>query len=82
MEITTKYNIGDEVYFINNNKVCKDIITSVHITYDIYKDKQHSQKNIYCLKNPHKNNLGGLRYEVLFTDDNLFLKKEDLINSL
>ena len=31
MTIETKYNIGDEVWFMNKNKACSDIITAVHI---------------------------------------------------
>ena len=31
MTIETKDNIGDEVWFINENKACNDIITAIHI---------------------------------------------------
>lgn len=30
MTINTKYNIGQEVWFMNENKACSDIITAVH----------------------------------------------------
>lgn len=30
MIIETKYNIGQEVWFMNENKACSDIITAVH----------------------------------------------------
>jgi hypothetical protein len=82
MEITTKYNIGDEVYFINNNKICKDIIKTIDINYIIYADKEPYQKNYYFFKNIYKNTLGVLGHELMCTDNNIFLKKEDLINSL
>lgn len=31
MEIKTKYNIGDEVWYMENNKVCCDKISAVHL---------------------------------------------------
>lgn len=30
MTIETKYNIGDEVWFMQDNKVCSDTITAIH----------------------------------------------------
>ena len=30
MKIETKYSIGQEVWFMNENKACNDIITAVH----------------------------------------------------
>lgn len=30
MTIETKYNIGDEVWFMQNNKICSDTITAIH----------------------------------------------------
>jgi hypothetical protein len=86
IEINSKFNIGDEVYFMNNNQICKDIIKDITITYNIYSDTKvitsTSQKNVYNLKNDHKNNLGDIRYSLIFTDDNLFFTREDLITAL
>lgn len=31
MKIETKFNIGQEVWFMNKNKACSDIITAIHI---------------------------------------------------
>jgi hypothetical protein len=86
MEINSKFNIGDEVYFMNNNQVCKDIIKDITITYNIYSDTKvitsTSQKNMYNLKNNYTNDIGFMRYNNIFTDDNLFFTKEDLIATL
>jgi hypothetical protein len=86
MNIISKFNIGDEVYFMNNNQVCKDIIKDITITYNIYSDTKvitsTSQKNMYNLKNNYTNDIGFMRYNNIFTDDNLFFTKEDLIATL
>jgi hypothetical protein len=86
MNIVSKFNIGDEVYFMNNNQVCKDIIKDITITYNIYSDTKvitsTSQKNIYNLKNNYTDSIGFMRYNNIFTDDNLFFTKEDLITIL
>jgi hypothetical protein len=83
MEINSKFNIGDEVYFMNNNQICKDIIKDITITYNIYSDTKiitsTSQKNIYNLKNNYTDSKGFIRCNNIFTDDNLFFTKEDLI---
>lgn len=31
MTIETKYNIGDEVWFISDNEICNEKITAIHI---------------------------------------------------
>jgi hypothetical protein len=86
MNIISKFNIGDEVYFMNDNKVCKDIIKDITITYNIYSDTKvitsTSQKNIYNLKGNYTDSIGFMRYNNIFTDDNLFFTKEDLITIL
>jgi hypothetical protein len=68
---------------MNDNKVCKDIIKDITIIYDIYSDTKvitsTSQKNMYNLKNNYTDSSGFMRYNNIFTDDNLFFTKEDLI---
>lgn len=72
MTIETKYNIGDEVWFMNKNKACSDIITAIHtyhtetisnITYGFGKSI-HSQ--IIAITN----------------EQDLFPTKEELLKSL
>lgn len=38
MTIETKFNIGDKVWFMNENKVCCDEISAIHL--HLYEDKQ------------------------------------------
>lgn len=71
MEIKTKYNIGDWVYFMHENKVHIGVIKK--ITIHIEKNKTNT---VYSLTD--QNN--GL--ELQFGTPFLFLTKEELLKSL
>lgn len=34
MTIETKYNIGDEIWFMSDNEICNEKITAIHIHID------------------------------------------------
>ena len=68
MEIKTKFNINDEVWFIYDNKVIKRKIVRINI------EIESEQRTIYRL-NPCINN-------VLLEEKNLFPTKEELLKSL
>lgn len=73
MIIETKYNIGDEVWFMHDNSAKSAIVTKIDIVIekgmnstDVYKSTAYSLFN-YC------------RY---YTKDKLFPTKEELLKSL
>ena len=69
MEIKTKFNINDEVWFIYDNKVIKRKIVRINI------EIESEQRTIYRL-NPCINNV------LQFEEKNLFPTKEELLKSL
>lgn len=72
MTIKTKYSIGDEVWFMNENKACSDVITAVH-TYIT-----ETLLNItYGFGNT-------IQTQIVTTmkESDLFLTKEELLKSL
>ena len=81
MEIKTKYNINDKVYFIHGNKIIHNKITSIDIS--IYERNNKVIQNIrYTID---LGNLFGRRICDTFTSRNeeeLFLTKEELIKSI
>lgn len=81
MEIKTKYNINDEVYFINGNKITHNKITSIDIS--IYERKNVVKQIIkYTID---LGNIFGRRICDTFTSRNeeeIFSTKEELIKSL
>jgi hypothetical protein len=73
MTIETRYNIGDRVWFMHDNKVESEIIIKINAVIEkdmnrtgVYKSIAYSLFN-YC------------RY---YTEDKLFPTKEELIKSL
>ena len=75
MEIKTKYEIGQRVFFMSDNRVCEGTIEYFDIGFrqDISGEKDMTIS--YCVKT------------MFFTDfsvaeDKLFLTKEELIESL
>lgn len=76
MQIETKANLGDEIFYMSNNKVKSDIVKYIGI--DIFQTKAPlTQEDIAQIK---------IEYQTESTDkvpESLaFLTKEDLLNSL
>ena len=70
MKIETKYKLGDEVYYMDNNKIRKEEVTEICLHETFFKNK----KVLYRLQ--HEKN--GRYYE----DTELFFTKEELLASL
>ena len=69
MEIKTKFNIGDTVYYMKNNRVCKNKVSQIEIkVYVTHNQDTKYQVEVY----PER---WVLEYEA-------FATKQDLINSL
>ena len=72
MTIETKYNIGQEVWFMNENKACSDIITAVN-TYvtETFSNVTYGFGNT-------------IRTQIVTTmkESDLFPTKEELLKSL
>lgn len=76
MEIKTKYNIGDEVYFIHNNKVNNSRIKSIEVTcISNYDALYPTEPKVVITYHVMINNTRYCEYD-------LFKTKEELINSL
>lgn len=67
MEIKTKYSIGNEVWYIKDNKVSSTYIYEIHITIN----SKGNDSVIYNL-----NSIGNFKTNELFTS------KEELLKSL
>ena len=65
MNIVTKFNVGDRVYFMKDNKVDSDLIDGVNI----FIGSNKIPKIIYCLQNingnPEQHLLFGTKEELL-----------------
>jgi len=72
MDIKTRYNIGDEVWFMNKNKACSDIITAVHTyrTETIFNITYGFGKSIHS------------QIIATMSEQDLFPTKEELLKSL
>ena len=73
IKIETKYDINQEVWFIENNKVVTDIIETVSIL-----KQEDSLQIFYYLKN----NKHLVHWERKRIEDEVFATKEELIQSL
>lgn len=78
MRIETKFNIGDTVHFLHNNKSLDSVVRGFKIEY---REDTITQKNpdiIYlCCKEPPPTNLF-----IKVNEDDLFPSKEKLLKSL
>lgn len=82
MTIETKYNIGDEVYFIGKNKINKGTIIGIRpvrgetsiITY-------YQNENKYSLKCNEYNDFDAFELDLM-PEESLFTSKEELLKSL
>ena len=72
MTIKTKYNIGDEVWFMNENKACSDIITAIHI----YRTETMSNVTYGFGQSIHSQIIATM------SEQDLFSTKEELLKSL
>lgn len=71
MDIKTKYNIGDEVWFMNENKACVSFIEDVRV-----KKNSKNTKIEYMVESMQKKDFG------LKKEQDLFPSKEELLKSL
>lgn len=78
MEIKTKFNIGDEVFFMLDNKVTKDIVENIEIGINML---LKTQKEVYFLKT-NKELHPFIGKIACISGDKLFLTKEELLASL
>jgi hypothetical protein len=72
--LTTKFDIGDEVFFRSHGEICSGIVCHVQITY-VKTEKVIYLGAIYRLKNRK-----GERYLEDFWEKRLHASKEELLN--
>jgi len=72
MTIETKFNIGDEVFFLHDNKIVKDKILYVSIL--LTKAGITVKYNMFETRDK--------TYEVNFIDSQIFATKQELLDSL
>ena len=74
MDIKTKYDLGQIVFFMSDNRVCEGTIES----FDIGVGYDNGSKYLdigYCVKNK-------FFTDIAINEKNLFLTKEELLKSL
>lgn len=83
--ITSKFNIGDTVYFIVDNKGCKGTVTGFKADVTVY------EKGIYTIVKQYKISCTIIRqgipeervaFHSWMQEEGLFKSKEDLVNAL
>ena len=72
MDIKTKYDLGQSVFFMKDNKVETSAIKQINIDVWYNKDKEISMRIHYYL----------FSADQFYKEDNLFLTKEQLLKSL
>ena len=70
---TTKYDLGDELYFLKNNKIHKGIIVSIYFDNVLHKTS-------HCIKEKYTVVSKGVNNQLDVSD--LFKTEEELIQSL
>ena len=80
MDIKTKYDIGQRVFFMSNNRVYEGIIKRIHIECQdevdfVISPMGKSVSVFYCVETPHFTDFSVAEYK-------LFPTKEDLLKSL
>ena len=73
MEIKTKFNIGDECYFLMCNKVNEAVVEQIQTS-----NSNLQSSIIYKIEE----NPAGTQYTKLFLEHELFKTKQDLLDSL
>lgn len=80
MKIETKYNIGDEVFFMDNNRVEKGFIDSIRVAvFDTIENVEEDEERY---ENKTRYTIKGKGHDILFKGERLFLSKEELLKSL
>ena len=72
MDIKTKYDLGQSVFFMKDNKVERSAIKQISIDVWYNKDKEIRMRIRYYL----------FSADQFYEEDNLFLTKEELLKSL
>ena len=80
MDFKTEYNLGQSVFFMSENRVCKGIIKRIHIECQdevdfVISPMGKSVSVFYCVETPHFTDFSVAEYK-------LFLTKEELLKSL
>ena len=73
MKIETKLNIGDICYFMTINKIFSSVIESISI---------RALRGELNIEYQIRNNQAGTQYTKLFSENEIFATKQDLLNSL
>ena len=76
IKINTKFNIGDEVYYIKRGKICLAKVNHIHATCIV--DEQEYTSNTYRLVSPN----GGPTFLEDFFESRLFATKEELLKHI
>ena len=76
IKINTKFNIGDEVYYIKRGKICCAQVCHIHATF--IKDEKEYSDTTYRLRSP----MGNATYLEDFVEKRLFATKEELLNHI
>ena len=74
MDIKTKYEIGQRVFFMCDNRVCEGTIESFNIEFGYWEGSKYLKVS-YCVRNKFSKD-----YSI--KEGNLFLTKEELLKSL
>lgn len=74
MEIKTKYDIGQRVFFMIDNQVCEGIIEYFDIGFGYDNGTEYLDIG-YCVKNK-------FFTDIAINEEKLFLTKEELLKSL
>jgi hypothetical protein len=82
MTIETKYNIGDEVWFISNNKPVCSKIQKPHFTADYSNKKEYNLEEMLGWQLEYMEYGFGCEFPANRLETELFKTKEELIASL
>ena len=81
MRIETKYNIGDTVYTLSNNKICVGKIVKSHFQndYSSSKNEYDLEKMLGWTLDIKEYSFASKPFEITRLETELFLSKEDLL---
>lgn len=88
MKIETKFNIGDEVYYLFKNKIISSKISFIKINIALEKEINiiYGIEESYFRTDPNVQKMvvsyGNYKYYKTFSESILFRTKQELINSL
>lgn len=78
-ELTPKYSLGQQVYIIHNNKVCRGVIVKVVDVHGLNVDNKHYQYIYYAVR-PLTDNM--YPAEIGKDEDEIYLTKEEIISKI